>query len=183
MLSMVKFHLILFSHFREDFWRVFVLFNMKLPNHVTDYVIKKILLTNLSQDDPQKFAYWSDVAFYVSNYDVIKKAPITSNKNHTYCSCELIAMWQVSIFPMVWFRRYRGPKFFLFSNMAATLHDLRCHNYHENILHEYLLLWWKFCVNLTSGCSKTVFTFCAAKQTNRQTDNHTQMQYPLLWQG
>ena len=36
------------------------------------------LWTILSRDGPQKFSYSSDVAFYICNYDVITKAPMTS---------------------------------------------------------------------------------------------------------
>ena len=38
------------------------------------------LWTILSLDDPQKFSYWSDVAFYIWNYDVVTRAPMTSEK-------------------------------------------------------------------------------------------------------
>ena len=36
------------------------------------------LWTILSQDDPQKFSYWSDIAFYICNYDIITKASMMS---------------------------------------------------------------------------------------------------------
>ena len=38
------------------------------------------LWTILLLDDPQKFSYWSDVAFYICNYDIVTKAP--GNKHH-----------------------------------------------------------------------------------------------------
>ena len=77
-------------------------------------------------------------------YDIIKKI--------TYSPWGVLAMCQVSNFSLVRFQRYRGPKFFRFSNMAATPHDIWCHNYHWNIPHEESHQWWKFRLNPTSGC-------------------------------
>ena len=53
---------------------------------------QKNLWTILSRDDPQNFSYWLDVAFYICNYGVITKAPMTSSKNHTYSSSGVLAM-------------------------------------------------------------------------------------------
>jgi len=38
------------------------------------------LWTILSQDDPQKFSYSSDVVFFIRNYDVITRAPMLGLK-------------------------------------------------------------------------------------------------------
>ena len=127
---LLKFRLDLFSHFREeDFWRVFFFLTIWLPNHVTDVVIKFFLWTILSQDDPQNFSYWSDVTFYICNYDVITKAPMTSKKFHT------VSMFQCRVrsfnfFPWCSFRDTEVQYFFGFHNMAATPRDLWRHNYH-----------------------------------------------------
>ena len=114
---------------------------------------------------PQRFSYWSHAAFYICNYDVITKASMTSLKNHTHSSWGVLALCQVSIFSLVWFRRYRGPKFFRFSNMAATPCDLCRDNYHYNILH--FQQWWKFRLNQTSACwEKCKISVRTNKQTN-----------------
>ena len=51
---------------------------------MTDDIIKKNLWTILSLDDLKNFSYCSDVAFYICNYDVITKVPMTASKYHTY---------------------------------------------------------------------------------------------------
>ena len=43
--------------------------------------------TIVSLDDPQKFSYWSDVAFYICNYDVIKKkSTLIPNEEYVLCA-------------------------------------------------------------------------------------------------
>ena len=64
-----------FSHFREDFWRFK---KTKQYGCRITYPMTIFLYTILSLDDPQKFSYWSAVAFYMCNYDVIPKAPMMS---------------------------------------------------------------------------------------------------------
>ena len=55
------------------------------------------------------------------NYDVITRAPMTSQKSHSFI---VLAMCQVSISSFVQFQSFR------FENMAAKPRDLRRHYYH-----------------------------------------------------
>ena len=73
------------------------------------------LWTILSRDDPQNFSYWSDAAFYICNYDIITKAPMTSLKkgNHIF-PWGVLAMCQVSIFPWCGFRDTEVQSFSVF---------------------------------------------------------------------
>ena len=59
-----------------------------------------------------------------STYDVIKKTRLIPRG--------VVAVWQLSIFSLVRFQKYRDPKFFHFSNMTATPRELWRHNYHCN---------------------------------------------------
>ena len=129
----VMFLLDLFSRFGEDFGRFLFLFIYFLKYGCWTIWLASFfyffLLTNLSRDDPQKCAYWSDVAFYECNYDVIMKAPMTSLKKVKLISHrEYLTGAKFQFLPWSGFGD-RGPKFFLFSNKAATLCDL-WHNYH-----------------------------------------------------
>ena len=84
------------------------------------------LWTNLSQDDPQKFSFRSDVMPYICKYEVTTKAPMTSFKKITLISHEAYLLCaKIQFFPWYGFRD-RDPKFFCFSNMAATPRDRWC---------------------------------------------------------
>ena len=126
----VKFCLDLFSHFREDFWT----FKKKKNNMAAESQDRwrHELFFSVDHFIPR----WPSKIFILircsilrmqlwchnkGTYDVIKK-------NHTY-SPWVLAVCQVSIFSLVQFQRYRGPKFFHFSNMAATPRELWRHNY------------------------------------------------------
>ena len=76
-----------------------------LWNHVTDDVWIFFLLTILTRDNSQKFPYWSDVAFYICNYDIITRAPMMSLKKKSLIPHEeylLCAKFQ--FFPWCGFR-------------------------------------------------------------------------------
>ena len=124
-----KLHLHLFSHFREDFWSLKknqkIIMVAKSPLWWRHHFF--FLSTILSQLDPQFFSYWSHVALYVCNYDVIKYRLFTMR------SPSYVPGFNFS--PRCGFRD-RGPKFFRFSSMAATPHDLWRHNYDLNIPHD-----------------------------------------------
>ena len=78
---------------------------------------KFFLWTILSWDDPQNFSHWSDVAFYICNYDVITKAPMTIKKSlfHMTSTCQVsilslgvvseIEVQSFSVFP-TWLSHY-----------------------------------------------------------------------------
>ena len=129
----IKFRLDLFSYFREeDFWRLYFIFNNMAAESRDQWRHEIFSVDHFIPRWPPKFSYWLDVVFYICNYDVIMRAPIS----HTHFPWGELAMYQVSKFSVVWFKRYRDPKFFHFFNIAATPRDLWHHNYHWNILHE-----------------------------------------------
>ena len=127
---------------------------------------KKNLWTILSLHDPQNFSYWSDVAFYVCNYDVIMKAPLTSCKNHTYFQ---------------WGSTSNVPSFNFFHGAVSEIQwstvFLFQHGCHTTWpMTSYVLILkhftgvvapvWRFCVNPTSGCREKPCTRCV--QTDKQ---------------
>ena len=128
----VKFHLNLFSHFGEEgFWRFIEKQKpIWLPNHLTDDISKKIFVDHFIPRWPSKFfilirynvlhmQLWHHSK---GTYDIIKKSLI-SHEEYLLCA-------KFQFLSLVRFQRYRCPKFFSFSNMAATPRDLWCHNYH-----------------------------------------------------
>ena len=84
------------------------------------------------------------MVFYVCNYDVITKARMISLKKITYSAQGALDMCRVSIFSMGAVSEKEVQRYSFYPNMAATPCDLWPYNYHFNILHEYLHLWWKF---------------------------------------
>jgi len=72
----------------------------------------------LSLGDPQKFSYWSDVALYICNYDVITKAPM-SLKKITHSPWGVLAACQVSFFFLGGVSEIEVQSLSVFSNMAA----------------------------------------------------------------
>ena len=125
-----KFCLNLFSHFREEDFLFKKKINMAVESRDHWRHQFFFLWTILSLDDPQKFSCWSDEVFYICNNDVITKAPMTSKKSHLFPMRKTCHVPSFNFFSLVQFQRYRGPKFFRFSDMAATPRDLWRHNYH-----------------------------------------------------
>ena len=122
-------HLNLFSHFREESWR-FVFFK-QYGCRITWLMMSLFffLWTILSRDDPQKCSYWSDVAFYMCNYDVIARAHMKSLKKKKITLIpheEYLLCTKFQFFSLV---RFQRSKVVSFSNMAATSRDLWRHNY------------------------------------------------------
>ena len=126
----VKFRLDLFSHFREkDFWR----FKKKIQygcRIMWPMASNFFLWTICSRDDPQIFIPIRCSVLHMQLWchtegtkDVMKKK-ITLIPHEEYLPCA-----KFQFFSFVRFQRYRGPKFFSFSNMAATPCDLWRHNY------------------------------------------------------
>ena len=62
----------------------------------------------------QKFSYWSDVAFYICNYDVITRAPIMSFKKTHIPHEECFACAKFQFFPCCGFRDTEVQSFSVF---------------------------------------------------------------------
>ena len=82
---------------------------------MTDDVMKFFFLwTILSVDDTQKFSYQSDVAFYICNYDVITRAPMTSKKIILIPHEEYLPCAKVQFFFLGAVSEIQRSKFFMF---------------------------------------------------------------------
>ena len=96
------------------------------------------------------------------------KAPLTSlKKNHTHSPWGVLAICQVSIFSLVRFHRYRGPKFFCFSNIAATPRDLWHHNYNFKNYTGVVTPMVKILSQFDKWLRRKTLKFCADKKTKK----------------
>ena len=158
------FRLDLLDHFR-DFWFLFFLkqygCRITWPNF--------FLWTILSLNDPQNFSYWSDVAFYICNYDVITKAPMTSYKNHTFPMRSTCYMPSFNVFlgAVSEIPRYKFFPFFQHGCLIMwSMMSIMIKTFYMSSLVKHL--WWKLCFNPTSG-------YREKHESSVQTNKRTQM--------
>ena len=121
--------------FQRRFLKVFMLKTIWLPNYVTDDVINFFSVHHFILRWPSKMFILIRCGILPMQLWLHNEGTNDISKNHTY-SPWVLATYNVSIFFFVWFQRYRGTKFFRFSNMAATPCDQQRYNYDSNILHE-----------------------------------------------
>ena len=121
---------------RSFFWRLKKTKTIWLPNHVTDDVMIFFLMDHFIPRWPSKIFILIGCGLPHMQLWRHNEGTYDAIKNETYSPWRVLAMCQVSIFSLVGFQRYRGPKVLRFSNMAAIPHDLWCHYYHYNIPHE-----------------------------------------------
>ena len=139
------------------------------------------LWTILSLDDPQKFSYWSDVAFYTCNYDVITKAPLTSSKITLIPHEEYLPCAKFKIFPWCGFRD-RCPNYFPVFQTWLPHHV----TYDVTIMIKTFYMCSRTYVENFVSIRQAVVeknTKVLCGQTNKQTDKRTEMQKPLLQRG
>ena len=149
---------------------------------MTDDVIIFFSVDHFSRGVPQKFSYWSDVAFHICNYDVIKK------KNHTSSPWRVLVMCQVSIFSLCGFRDTEVQRFSVFPIWLP-----------QHVTYDVIIINATFCMSShTKGenfvsiqqavAKKNTKALCGQKnwqtdrQTNRQTDKQTNEKSLMEWQ-